>query len=70
MTSLGVSKRKACHFVGITRRGLNLPLKDKGAERMQETTLSFWCHNMGYGKVHALIISVFLGINIKRRYRL
>ena len=33
--SNGVSKRKACQFVGITRRGLDLPLKDKGDPRCQ-----------------------------------
>ena len=37
--SNGVSKRKACQFVGITRRGLDLPLKDKGDERMKESIL-------------------------------
>ncbi len=33
--SNGVSKCKACHFVVITRRGLDLPLKDKGDDRMK-----------------------------------
>jgi hypothetical protein len=46
--SNGVSKRKACHFVGITRRGLVLSLKDNGDGRMKESILAFWRPNMGY----------------------
>ena len=54
----------------MTRRGLDLPLKDKGDDRMKETILSFWRPNMGYRMLHSLLLNVFLGINIKKRYRL
>ena len=68
--SNGVSKRKACQFVGITRRGLDLPLKDKGDDRMKESILAIWRPNMGYRMLHSLLLKVFPGINIKRTYRL
>ena len=48
--SNGVSKRKACQFVGITRRGLDLPLKDKGDERMKESIVD----------LHPLIRTIFI----------
>ena len=68
--SNGVSKRKACQFVGITRRGLDLPLEDKGDDRMKESILAIWRPNMGYRMLHCLLLKVFPGINIKRTYRL
>ena len=68
--SNGVSKRKACQFVGITRRGLDLPLKDKGDDSMKESILAIWRPNMGYRMLHSLLLKVFPGINIKRTYRL
>lgn len=58
--SNGVSKRKACQFVGITRRGLDLPLKDKGDDRMKESILAIWRPNMGYRMLHSLLLKVFL----------
>ena len=64
-----VSKRKACHFVGITRRGLDLQLKDKGDDRMNESILAILRLNMGYRMLHSLLLKVFPGINIKRTYR-
>ena len=54
----------------MTRRGLNLPLQDKGDDRMKESILSFWRPNMGYRMLHYLLLKVFLGINIKRTYRI
>ena len=68
--SNGVSKRKACQFVGITRRGLDLPLKDKGDDRMKESILAIWRPNMGYQMLHSLLLKVLPGINVKRTYRL
>jgi putative transposase len=68
--SNGVSKRKECQFVGIARRGLDLPLKDKGDDRMKVTILAIWRPNMGYRMLHSLLLKVFPGINIKRTYRL
>jgi putative transposase len=65
-----VSKRKACQFVGITRRALDLPLKDKGDDRMKVSILAIWRPNMGYLMVHSKLLKVFPGINIKRIYRL
>ena len=54
----------------MTRRGLDLPLKDKGDDRMKETILSFWRPNMGYRMLYCLLLKVFPRINIKRTYRL
>ena len=68
--SNGVSKRKACQLVGNTLRGRDLPLKDKGDERIKESILAIWRPNMGYRMLHSLLLKVFLGINIKRTYRL
>ncbi len=68
--SNGVSKRKACHFVGITRRGLDLRLKDKGDERMKVSIMAIWRPNVGYRMLHSLLLKVFPGINFKRTYRL
>jgi hypothetical protein len=62
--------RRACKFVGITRRGLDLSLKDKGDERMMEPIMAIWRPNVGYRMLHSLLLNVFPGINIKRMYRL
>jgi putative transposase len=60
----------ACQFVGITRRGLDLQLKDISDHRMKESIMAIWCPNMGYRMLHSLLLKVFPGINIKRTYRL
>ena len=67
--SNGVSTRKVCRFVGITRRGLDLPLTNKGDDRMKESILAIWRPNMGYRMLHSLLLKVFPGTNIKRTYR-
>ena len=68
--SNGVSKRKACQFAGITRRCLDLPLNDKGDDRMKESILAFWRANVGCQLLHSLLLKVFPGINIIRTYGL
>jgi putative transposase len=37
---------------------------------MKESILAIWRPNMGYRMLHSLLLKVFLGINIKRTYRL
>ena len=54
----------------MTRRGLDLPVKQKGDDRMTVSMLSIWQPNMGYQMLHATLHNVFAGISIKGIYRL
>jgi transposase InsO family protein len=66
----GLSERKACQQVGISRRGLGLtPTPHKDAE-LREKLRSVWRPNMGYRMAHATVKAEFALLNVKRVHRL
>ncbi|RYG79129.1 transposase, partial [bacterium] len=66
----GLSERKACKTMGISRRGYGLASKegDRDAE-LRERLRATWRPNMGYRTAHALVRREFGTLNVKRVHR-
>ena len=68
--SEGLSNRKACSLVGISRRGFGLKAcPDKNAA-LRERLRAVWRPNMGYRMAHASVKAEFAPLNVKRVHRL
>lgn len=66
----GVSKRKACPLLGISRRGFGLgPRIDRDAD-LRDALREAWRPNMGYRMAHALVKDAFAPLNVKRVHRI
>lgn len=66
----GISVRKACLLVGLSRRGLSLtPAPDTNA-KLKERLRALWRPNMGYRMAHALVKPEFAPLNVKRVHRI
>lgn len=66
----GLSRRRACSAIGISRRGYSLaPKEDKNA-LLRERLREIWRPNMGYRMAHALLKTEFAPLNVKRVHRL
>ena len=66
----GVSARRACKLVRISRRGFAL---ERGPDRngaLRERLKAVWRPNMGYRMAHALIKGEFEPLNVKRVHRI
>jgi putative transposase len=66
----GLSLRRACNAMGISRRGYGLASKegDRDAE-LRERLRAAWRPNMGYRTAHALVRRELSPLNVKRVHR-
>ena len=66
----GVSQRRACRLIGLSRRGLSLPAAANRNEALRDRLRSVWRPNMGYRMGHALVKAEFAPLNVKRVHRI
>jgi putative transposase len=68
--SEGLSQRRACRLVGLSRRGFVLPEPVDRDGPLRERLRSVWRPNMGYRMAHALVKAEFSVLNVKRVHRI
>jgi putative transposase len=66
----GLSQRRACRLVGISRRGFGLPAREDRDVALRDRLRATWRPNMGYRMAHALVKADFAPLNVKRVHRL
>lgn len=68
--SEGLSARKACQVVGLSRRGLTLKDAPDRDAALRDRLRAVWRPNMGYRMAHALVKAEFAPLNVKRVHRI
>ncbi len=67
--SEGLSQRRACREMGISRRGYGLRAREDRDAPLREALRKAWRPNMGYRMAHALVKREFAPLNVKRVHR-
>ena len=65
----GLSKRRACKTMGISRRGYGLASKEDRDAGLRDRLRAVWRPNMGYRTAHALVRREMGSLNVKRVHR-
>lgn len=70
LVSEGLSVRRACSLVGMSRRTLTLKVPLDRDAALRDRLRAVWRPNMGYRMAHALVRPEFDPLNVKRVHRI